>query len=90
GKPLGADMEAARPLDAIAAYTGQLLLVHGSADVVVPPAVSGAAALAAESAERVQVATIDGADHGFGLFSDPDLYSEELVRVTVDFLTTAL
>jgi alpha-beta hydrolase superfamily lysophospholipase len=81
-----ADMERSRPLTALADYAGALLLIHGTADDVVDPEVSRQAVEAAASASVATLELIDGADHGFGLFSDPDLYSEALVAATVTFL----
>lgn len=84
------DMETSRPLDAIAAYPGALLLLHGAADDVVDPAVSQEAVKAAASARSATLQMIEGADHGFGLFSDPDPYSAPLVAATVSFLEEQL
>lgn len=85
-----ADMEASRPMDAIGSYRGRLLLIHGSADEVVPPEVSARAAAAATEAASVERIVIEGADHGFGLFAEVDLYSDQLVRESVEFLIEAL
>ena len=84
------DMETSRPMDALRDYRGALMLIHGSNDDVVPPAVSRMAAEAAGKARPVKLHIIDGADHGFGLFSDPDLYSAELIDETVAFLRREL
>ena len=83
-------MEASRPLDALAGYRGALLIVQGSADDVVPPAVSKTALDAARLAQPSRLVVIDGADHGFGLFSEPDPYSERLIRETAAFIEREL
>jgi dienelactone hydrolase len=84
------DMEQSRPLDDIAAFKGSLHLVHGSADAVVLPEVSAAALDAAVSAKTASITIIDGADHGFGLFSDPDPYSQQLIDATAVFIEAEL
>ncbi|MEM9171687.1 MAG: alpha/beta fold hydrolase [Pseudomonadota bacterium] len=84
------DLERSRPMDAIAAYRGALLLVHGTADDVVPVAVSRVAAKAAVHSAQVQLVEIDGADHGFGLFAPEDRFSDQLVDATVTFLLETL
>ncbi len=84
------DMQSSRPMDAISRYGGALMFVHGSDDAVVPVDVSRNAAKAAQSAREVELHIIDGADHGFGLFSDNDRYSAELVAQTVSFLEREL
>lgn len=81
-----ADMESSRPLDALAEYGGALLFLHGTADDAVDPDVSRQALKAARSARDPRLQLIEGADHGFGLFSDPDPYSDVLVAATVNFL----
>ncbi len=80
------DLAAARTQDEIGRFPGALLLVHGTDDQVIPYRVSRDAVETAASAELVSLHLIEGADHGFGLFSDPDPYSAELLEVTVRFL----
>lgn len=84
------DLEQSRPMDAITTFTGSLLLVHGTADDVVPPSVSVAAETAASNATRVSRVMIDGADHGFGLFDDNTHFSDALLDATVTFLLLEL
>lgn len=84
------DLESSRPLDAIAQYTGALLLIHGDEDDVVLPAVSTLALNAATRAEISEVAMIDGADHGFGLYSDEPELTRQLIDQTVSFLVSTL
>ncbi|MCC5887970.1 MAG: alpha/beta fold hydrolase [Gammaproteobacteria bacterium] len=84
------DLNAARSLTALSRYPGALLFIHGSADAVIPHEISAAALAAATSARTSSLHLIDGADHGFGLFSDPDPYSAELLTVTLDFLLEQL
>ena len=84
------DMERSMPLDAIAAFRGDLLLIHGGEDRVVLPAVSELAVAAAGEANSVSLTIIDAADHGFGLFDGRDAIASQLVDDTVDFLVEAL
>lgn len=85
-----ADMERSAPMRALARFDKPLLLVHGSADAVIPVDVSVAAAAVANASPRLRLRVIDGADHGFGLFADIDRYSATLVDETVTFLVQAL
>ncbi|MEM6810300.1 MAG: alpha/beta fold hydrolase [Pseudomonadota bacterium] len=84
------DLETSRPLDDIAAFEGALHFVHGSADAVVPLETSAAAQGAAVSAETVSITILDGADHGFGLFAEEDLYSQKLIDATASFIEAEL
>ena len=38
----------------------------------------------------MSITIIDGADHGFGLFADPDLYSQKLIDATASFIEAEL
>ena len=84
------DLEQSRPMAALARYAGALLLVHGTEDAVIPIEVSRQVERAAIGASMVDLVQIQGADHGFGLFSEPDRYSRELVERTVRFFAQNL
>lgn len=84
------DMEQSMPLDAIAAFRGDLLLIHGGEDRVVLPAVSEHAVAVAAKANSVSLTIIDAADHGFGLFDGRDAIAAQLIDDTVGFLVEML
>ncbi|MEO0574095.1 MAG: alpha/beta fold hydrolase [Pseudomonadota bacterium] len=84
------DLEASQPLDAIAGFGGALLLIHGSDDDVVPSEISTLTLNAALQADIAELAIIDGADHGFGLFSNEPNLSDQLTDKTVSFLISTL
>ncbi len=75
-------IEAARPLDDVAGYTGPVLAIVGTGDEVVPPEES-TALIATVASKDATLHTIDGADHGFS--HDPG-YSDEAIAVTTDWL----
>lgn len=65
------ELIASKPLDAIGAYKGPMLVVHGDKDVVVPAAVNEAVVAAYPKASIVLVPE---ADHGYGFYSgQPDV-----------------
>lgn len=84
------DMEASRPLDAIAAFRGPLLLLHGTGDRVIDPAVSLAVKNAATRSSELTLDLVEGASHGFGFFSESPDVSDYVVDTTVDFFATHL
>lgn len=61
------ELSASKPLDAIGAYKGPMLVVHGDKDVVVPSEVNEAVVAAYPAAKIVLV---PDADHGYGFYSD--------------------
>jgi dienelactone hydrolase len=79
-------IEASRPLDDVAGYTGPVLAVVGSEDDIVPPAVSDVF-LATVRATDKTLYTVDGADHGF---SAEESYGDEAIAVTTDWLAVRL
>ncbi len=61
------ELIASKPLDAISAYKGPVLVVHGEKDTVVPAEVNEAVVTAYPAAKIVLV---PDADHGYGFYSD--------------------
>lgn len=84
------DLETSTPLDAIKSFDGSLMLIHGSDDDVVLPEVSTMALNAALAADIAELSIIDGADHGFGLFSDEPELAQQLTDKTISFLISTL
>jgi uncharacterized protein len=62
------DNSAAKGLEAIGAYRGPVLLVHGSVDTTIAESVVKATAAAATKSASVEMVTITGADHGYGFY----------------------
>lgn len=84
------DLEESRPLEAVSQFEGPLLVLYGDQDDVVLPSVSEAVIAAATNSREVLRHVIEGADHGLGLFTDEDAYSEEAVTTTVGFFGARL
>ncbi len=73
------DMERTKPLDAIADYEGEVLVIHGSADDVITAENGKAAEAAASSSSEASIILVEDADHGFGFFGgEPDVRAEVL------------
>ncbi|MDJ0904607.1 MAG: alpha/beta fold hydrolase [Woeseiaceae bacterium] len=84
------DMERTKPLEAIGAYEGAVLVIHGSADNVITADNGEAAREAASSSIEASIILLEGADHGFGFF-EPDLLARGVVlRSTVDLFREQL
>jgi dienelactone hydrolase len=81
------EMAASKPLEQIGAYKGDMIVIHGDKDVVVPAAVNEAVIAAYPAATLV---VIPDADHGYGFYSDqPDVTA--LVDTTIaDFFAKSL
>ncbi|TKV56345.1 alpha/beta fold hydrolase [Nakamurella flava] len=79
-------IEASRPLDDVAGYTGPVLAVVGSADDVVDPSVATTFIDTVASSDKT-LHVIDGADHGY---SDDPAYGEDAVDTTTDWVVARL
>ncbi len=84
------DLEQTVPLDALAKFTGPLLIIYGDRDEAVPPSISEAAIAAAKSSSEVVRHVIAGAGHDLGFYSDQPAVAAEVVNSTVDFLRERL
>lgn len=84
------DMENSQPLDAMAQYTGDVFVLYGDQDDVVPPRVSELVITNAKKAGSVKRYVVKGADHGLGLFNDDHESSRQAVDETVKFLVASL
>lgn len=90
GKEFFEDLENTEPLDAIARYRGDLLVMHGSADQAIHVDNGRVASEAAVLTASVELKIFHGADHGFGFFGgEPDVRAEVL-GATVDFFAAQL
>lgn len=82
-------MAGATALSDFADFSGALLLVAGSEDTVVPPAVSENAATASAS-EDVTLEIIEGADHIYLVLTDDQSLAEEAISTTADWFAEKL
>ena len=76
-------------LTEFASFDGPLLLLAGSADEAVDPAVSEHAATASAS-EDVTFTVIDGADHIFNVLTDDQTMSQAVIATTADWFAEKL
>ncbi|MEM7282924.1 MAG: alpha/beta fold hydrolase [Pseudomonadota bacterium] len=84
------DMENSRPLDAVQEFKGDIFVLYGDKDVVIPPRVSELVLTNAKNADIVKRYVVVGADHGLGLFNDDHNSSRQAVDETVRFLVGSL
>ncbi len=83
-------LAASRPLDAIAQFRGALLVVHGSEDDVIAPAVGAAVVAAAANSRSVEHRVIAGADHGLGFYDDGARVAADVLEATAIFFEQTL
>ncbi len=81
------EMIASRPLENIANYDGDMLVVYGDQDDVVRAGVNQAVAEAYESAE---VIVVPNANHGYGFYSDQPDVTAAVEDSLADFFAEAL
>lgn len=81
------ELIASKPLDAISAYAGPMLVVHGDKDTVVPADVNEAVVAAYPAAKIVLV---PDADHGYGFYSDQPAVTALVDGSLVDFFAESL
>lgn len=83
------DNEAAACLPQVANFTGPIVIVTGSADVIIPAPVVQATAAAAAASSRVEIVTVAGADHGYGFYGgDPALKAQAVEAIASFFALT--
>lgn len=76
-----------KPLDAIGNFKGDMLIVYGDKDVVVPAEVNQAVAAAYPAAK---VVVVPEADHGYGFYSDQPDVSALVESSIVEFFAESL
>jgi dienelactone hydrolase len=79
------DMNNIIPLEHFSAYTGPILLVTASLDVIIPPAVAAQVVQAAADPAGVRTVLVEGADHGYGIYSNEPNLTAQAVNASVDF-----
>jgi dienelactone hydrolase len=82
-------MAASTALDDFAPYANPLLLVVGSADTTVDPAVSGNAATASASGD-VTFRMLEGADHIYNVLGEDQALAEQAISTTADWFAEKL
>ncbi|MBR5520873.1 MAG: alpha/beta fold hydrolase [Oscillospiraceae bacterium] len=81
------DIRNTNPMDALKKYTGPLLCVAGSADVLVPCAHADEIAATNEKAE---VIIYEGADHTFNVLTGDKSIAQDVITTTADWLAENL
>lgn len=84
------DMEATKPLEAIAKYEGPILVINGSVDDIVAPRIPATIVESATKASKVEKIEIEGASHGLGIYSQNSEYTDLLEGETVNFMVENL
>ncbi len=84
------DLEQSVPLDIVSEYEGALLVLYGEFDEVVLPEEAAALVNAASKSSNLVSHMVQGANHGFGIFSDEPHLTREAIDTTVDFLRQEL
>jgi hypothetical protein len=79
------DMENSNPGNLVRQFDGHLFVLSGSLDTVVKPIVSQTVFEQANKAASRKFHSVEGADHGLGLFSNQPKLTAEAVAETVDF-----
>lgn len=83
------EVRALKLAEELGAYQGAVLAIAGSADDVVPPAVTDDIVAAAAS-ENEHVEIIEGADHTFNIFSGDMTAFDKLMQLTTDWFSKTL
>lgn len=84
-----AEAGASTALTDFAPYDGALLLIAGSEDTTVPPAVSEAAATASAS-DDVTLEVVEGADHIFLVLTEDQTLADQVITTTADWFAQKL
>jgi dienelactone hydrolase len=84
------DMIAQNPLALFPKYKGNVLLITGSADVIIPAETARAITRAATGAKLIETHDVAGADHGYGIYSGETALTQEAVNTTVAFFKKTL
>ncbi|MBN9332406.1 alpha/beta hydrolase, partial [Devosia sp.] len=81
------EMIASHPLDHVAAYKGDMIVLEGDKDVVVPMAVGEAVVKAYPAASFV---VVPEADHGYGFYSGQPEVTALVETTLADFFAKSL
>ncbi|MBR4462567.1 MAG: alpha/beta fold hydrolase [Erysipelotrichaceae bacterium] len=73
-------------LDCVKRYEGNVVVVHGDADITVDVSVGKRAYQILTTEKKKKLVVVENANHGFGLWDDHPKQSEELVDQTAEFV----
>ncbi len=90
GKEFFEQVLQSRAQDYFQAFTGNVILVHGDQDDIIPPDTLEAIAQSANPKANFVHHVVHGANHGFGAWTHQEYQMDELVEVTADFLIRCL
>jgi len=82
---------AANPLNSLKDFKGDVLIIHGASEQIVPAAEAEAYMdIVKDSARSSALVSIEGADHGYGFYSDQPEVTSKLINSITDFFTSTL
>jgi dienelactone hydrolase len=81
------ELEQGRPLSAFAGFKNPLLVLHGSADEIIPAANSQAIAKLLPQTRRI---LLDKGTHGLGFYDDDPATAKRVLQLTADFFADTL
>jgi dienelactone hydrolase len=84
------DMTQINPPTEFSKFRGKLLLITGSEDTIIPTDHARQIATAAPEAQEIQWEEIQGADHGYGIYSGETHLTEQTVKASADFFAKSL
>ena len=84
------DMLGLDPASAFAGYKGDLLTIYGDSDIIIPQSTAVAAAEAGAAVNSSDFLEVEGADHGFGMYSGEPGITQQVVNRIVGFLVECL
>jgi dienelactone hydrolase len=79
------DMLNINPLEEFSGFTGELLLITGSKDDIVPTDHARRITTVSPGAKDIQWQEVAGADHGYGIYSGETHLTEQTVKASADF-----
>ena len=84
------DMLGFDPTAAFAGYKGDLLTIYGDLDIIIPQSAAVAAAEAGVAVNSSDFLEVEGADHGYGMYSGEPGITQQVVNRIVGFLSECL
>ncbi|GHU32390.1 hypothetical protein FACS1894172_08950 [Spirochaetia bacterium] len=84
------DMTEINPLAEFSPFKGSLLLITGSVDTIIPPENARKITTAAPGAREIEEREIQGADHGYGIYSGETDLTQMTAVSSADFFSKTL
>ena len=84
------DMTGINPLTEFASFQGKLLLITASADTIIPTENAKRITTVAPRAQEIKWREIQGADHGYGIYSGEKRLTDMTVITSADFFRDTL